>query len=531
MSLDSLPPEVLAVVVAHLPLRTTAIRPHSSLASLAASSRHLHTALEPVINRTLVLDSRTQAQAIARDAPARHRAQVTALHLAASSSSSSAAAPWTIDHVEHLVHSLDNLADLHCTALAADPFDALDILARAGTASHLDRLDLDFAPSSPSSHPSRSASSRTKLTYDTASAPSPRPAPRTYSTAPPPSTRSAASLAHALPEQGDDQPGSTSSFDGVGSRTSRLQAWLRTCLAECPELRTLALRNMRPAPPCAATHRRSAVQPSSSESEHRTTRLERLELDATEVDDAALDEVLGAASATLHTLRLRRCGGFTSAGIVRAMRTHGARIRHLEIVVGEAPSAPPTSSAAPPSSPPPSAPALAHVVDDLLPHLPHLTTLALSSPASAPHAALISPAALALLPTHAPHLAALHLSGPHTAADVLPLLRPGPGAPPLRDLRVLALHRPAPSLGVCDSAADSGAHPDDRDGDDDDAAVQELWAATLQREVQLEGVQFERARTRLEWARSAAWELVRDEAAAAGAGASATRRRKRPSLL
>ncbi|GAA5838291.1 hypothetical protein JCM9279_003190 [Rhodotorula babjevae] len=526
MSLDSLPPEVLAAVVAHLPLRTTAIRPHSSLLSLASSSRHLHAALEPLVNRTVALNSHTNAQALARDAPARHRAQVKVLHLGSSSSSSpSAATSWDIDHLEHLVHSLDSLVELHCAQLAADPRDTLDALARSGTASRLDLLDLDFAPSCPSHRPARADPSRTKYTSDPARPPSAHPRTPSCSTATRPLTRSAVSLAHALTEHGLDSPRPSSSYFGVGTGMSTLQAWLRACLAQCPELRTLALRNMpalapRAAPPCC-----NGVQAGSSRSEHGASRLERLELEATELDDAALDEVLGAAGATLDTLRLRRCSGFTGAGLVRAVRAHGARIRHLEIAVGEASSVAPSSSAASSFSSSPAPSTLAHVVGDLLPHLRHLTTLKLSSPASASHAALISPAALALLPTYVPHLAALHLTGPHTASDILPLVRIAAGAPTLRHLRVLALHRPAPSLGACDSA-----RQDDRDGDDD-AAVQELWAAALQREVRLEGAQFERARTRLEWARGAAWELVRDEAAAVTGLVVSTRRRKRPSLM
>ncbi|GAA5932216.1 hypothetical protein JCM3775_001162 [Rhodotorula graminis] len=473
MSLDSLPPEVLAVVVAHLPLRATAVRPHSSLVSLASTSRHLYAALEPVINRTVALDSHNQAHALARDAPARHRALVRALHLRAPLSTS-ASTTWTIDDLDLLVHRLNALTDLHCTALAADPFDTLAVLAQTGTATRLDHLDLDFAPSSASPCPSSSS--------------------------------------------GD-----------VDAGTMPLPSWLRACLAECPELRSLAVRNMPAVAP------RPAAQSGSGETGRPQTRLERLELEATELDDAALDEVLGAAGATLDTLRLRRCGGWTSAGLVRAVREHGARLRHLEIVVGEASSGAPSSSSTPSSSPPPAASPLAHVVDDLLLYLPHLTTLTLSSPATVPRAALISPAALALLPTHTPHLAALHLDGPHMASDVLPLVRPAPDAATLRHLRVVSLHRPAPPLGgACDVSAAASAPHDGRTGETDDAAAQELWAAALQREVRLEGAQFERARTRLEWAKGAAWELVRDEAAAAGAvagpGASA-RRRKRPSLL
>ncbi|GAA5917441.1 hypothetical protein JCM8208_000466 [Rhodotorula glutinis] len=526
MSLDSLPPEVLAAVASHLPLRTTSVRPHSSLVSLASTSRHLRTALEPAINRTVVLDSPTQALALARHAPTRHRALVRAVHLR--SLSSSATPTWTIDHLVHLVRSLSGLTDLHCTALAADPADTLAILAHSGTASRLDHLDLDFAPFPPSCRTSPASPSRTKHTRDPAPAHPVRPASESPSTASRPSTRSAASLAHALGECSLGSTRPVSSSDGVDAGLSTLQAWLRVCLAECPELRTLVLRNLPAAVPSNAASCRAAAPSSLSATEHRQTRLERLELEATELDDAALGEVLGAARRTLDTLRLRRCGGFTGAGLVRAVKAHGARIRHLELVVDEALPGTPSSSAPPRSSPPPPASALAHVVDNILPNLPHLTTLTLSSPASAPHAALISPVALALLPVHAPHLAALHLSGPYSASDILPLVRPAPGAPTLRHLRVVALHRPTPLLGACDAGAASSAHHDDVGGDnDDDPGVQELWAAALQREVRLEGAQFGRARERLEWARGAALDLVRDEPAVV----ASTRRRKRPSML
>lgn len=506
MSLDTLPPEILAQVVAHLPLRPSSLRPLSSLWALAATSRHLHCALDPWVNSSLRLDSPRDARALLERAPPSTHSHVASLHLGSS---------FLLDT---LLDALSNLIHLRCDSLECDPSALLDSLVSSGASSRLERLDLAFAPSSTRTTAQRS----TPLDLEQAPSPALRPPVRGPSRS--------SSLSHAPPEPslGTDRP---SLPLPLLPRCSCTRAWTRTCLALCTELRVLKLRGLVPdkgdertasACCCPGDGRLSSSIGITSALKDGTaqTSLQELVLDEVDIGDRMLDEVLAAARGSLETLRLRNCRALTSESLIDAVTRHGSRIRHFELAVAAS-----TSPAfASPSS-------LTHIIDALLPSLPHLTTLTLSSPASL---ALISPNGLSsLLALHNPHLRALELRGPYAARDALPLLQPQPRPGACAALRVLALHRPASaSASAPASAACAGARGGavDEEEQDDAATVEALWRAALERDVRLEGRAFDRARGRLEWAlEGVAVELARGETARAGE--EGTRRRKRPSLV
>ncbi|BGP36574.1 hypothetical protein JCM10449v2_000475 [Rhodotorula kratochvilovae] len=520
--LEQLPPEILLQILAHLPLRRDSLRPHSSLTALASASRHLHSALTPLVNSSVRITDAADAAAFLDEAPPTLKSHVRALHLG------SVTPPWTARALEPLLHSLERLTELRCHGLAEDPFAVVELLAASDATSHLELLELDF--SSPSgAHGSAAVAEAAKppwtvradypLTAPPRAVASPGLAPGSRTSRSPP-------LSHAPLEPSLGTDLSLSPLP----RCSALWTFVRACLALCPELRTLRLRNLalspdqRAGPASAFCHDGwlcSSIDASVG------TRLQVLELDDVHLDDETLHEALSATSATLETLALRRCVSFTRAGLVEAIKTSGGRLRHLDLVAAEPASppatpsppsplrSPPLSRASPPSPPPPPAPPpLAHIVDTLLPSLPQLTTLSLSSPSTA----LLSSEALSFLSLHMPHLRAVHLRTPHlSAAHALQLVQRSSGAR-LPALRVLALHAPS-------SAAGGGCGLDEENGDDD-SATEALWAAALEAEVRLEGAAFERASERLEWARGAA-----ERVAASGEPVASGRRRKRPSLL
>ncbi|GJN91477.1 hypothetical protein Rhopal_004500-T1 [Rhodotorula paludigena] len=344
--------------------------------------------------------------------------------------------PLALAALEPVLHSLDALTELRLGGVEGDPLAVLNALARSGVTRTVERLELDFGLSSRSSAAEASRRTRTR-------------------------TKDA-----ALP-------------------------W-------SDRLRELSLRTLPASAPASSEGPGSSIGSSS-------LRLRKLELEAVALDDVALDDLLASTSATLEHLSLRECTTFTRHGLASAIKAHGGRIRHLVLAAPppssprSPPSSPPRSPSLQPASSPPllsALPSLVHIADDLLPHLPQLTTLSLSSDA------LLSPAGLAALSTTTPYLRSIRLTG-FSPRALVPLVQ-----------------RAHPSrLVLCAAAADEEELHDEAD-------VAELWSAALAADVELEGPAFEGARERMEWARKEAEKVA--TATAAGA-ASAGRRRKRPS--
>ncbi|GAA6046609.1 hypothetical protein JCM3770_006237 [Rhodotorula araucariae] len=512
--LEALPPEILLQVLAHLPLRPDSVRPNSALVALASASRSLRLALAPVVNQRLRIATAAHAHALLDGVPVALTPHVRALHLAP------VTPPWTAHALEPFLHALESLTELRCDALDSDPFAVVELLAtHAATASHLALLELDFAAERrDAAKPPWTVRADYPLTAPLRAVAQGGLAPGSTSRCP--------SLSHAPSEPSLGLDLSLSPLP----RCSALWTFVRACLALCPELRTLRLHNLAMSldtrdGPASAVYLDgwscSSIYPGG------VPRLQVLEFEDVSLDDETLREVLAATSATLDTLVLKRCAGYTRTGLVEAVKRSGQRIRHLGLVAAEpGPPKPQTSASpmrsptlarafAPPPPAPPTPPCLSHIIDALLPWLPQLTTLSLASTGTT----LLSRTALPLLATHTPHLRALHLCTANlSAADALGLVQRSSGAR-LAALRVLALHAPLGN-GTCAL----GAH-DEQDGEGDDtAAAETLWAAALEGEVRLEGAAFDCARERLAWAQRAA-----ERVAAEGVGTG--RRRKRPSLL
>ncbi|BGP28793.1 hypothetical protein JCM10296v2_000529 [Rhodotorula toruloides] len=489
-AIERLPLEVLLAISQHLP------RPRP-LIHLASASPTLYTQLAPVVHSSVTLSTRPQLGAFVEQAPRVVKQRTRRLTLDKSSP------PWSSVDLERALNAVEELDALRLTDVALSPSHAVALLAQSRTAvASLDSLVLGFASASPDAH----AQALLPWSNDAARGDTLPSAPPALAHARIPS------LSHApQPSQGPDST----------AASAHVLLVLRACLAICPSLRSLRLANLPlPASALCGTFEGSA----SSSICVGDTRLRELELEEVYLVDEELREILRLTEGSLEVLKVVKCAGYSSAGLVEALKMHGSRLRKLEIVVAETkttrrptpPPPPPRSphrspAASPTLSAPQHRPTLTHALDAALPYLPHLTHISLSG------SALVSSSALASLSTTTPHLRSLSLSQHvlNKPAHVLPLVRDG--STRLPHLRHIALHPPSPP-------PDSACIPSPSD-EHDDPAVADLWTACLAWDIDLAGAPFERVKERLEWATKEAARV-----AVAGGKGGKGKRRKRPSL-
>ncbi|KAM0755755.1 hypothetical protein T439DRAFT_320467 [Meredithblackwellia eburnea MCA 4105] len=523
--LESLPPEVLQLVLNHLPRHQYGPRPRSALLPLLSTSRTLRLAALPILNATIELHSIEQAQRFLNsDSNGRsvtslifHKLDLTNNKKPTSNINTVAVATrprWP----PHLLAALlfcperESLKQLH---LATEVDSVLEILQS---------LLLPLSTESPFYNRPlvRIGASLTNLSLELEDPTSQAHVPSN----PPSGPSSWDSGINAASESllidvrdGLDYPvrsPSTTLRSFVGAEASQKSSMpisiLDLCHIAFPSLEQLSLRGS-----CLPESGASPALPAPP------SKICRLELRDVTLSDQALFTCLAHVRDSIRDLSLVGCHGFTAAGLVHAVSHVGQDLRvlrlSLDLVTSKAPSSPPSSGTPPstppradspsPSTPPPPKSSLSPFVaciDQILPFTPALDTLAWSGPLS-------SPSLPNFLHKATPFLRSLHISN-HASLPtpaLLPLVSPASPSH-LPRLRRLCLNT-APS-------ANEGREFQA------EAEVRELWCAASNSGLEsIEGTAFEGVVRNLGWAE----EISRASQSLASTD-EAPRKRKRPSM-
>ncbi|GAA5834945.1 hypothetical protein JCM11251_002068 [Rhodosporidiobolus azoricus] len=458
--LESLPVELQLAILQHIPTRPDSTLPFGSL-PLSRCSRNLHDLVSPFLYAEVRLTSSQQAQCFLDDSASRHMHYVRRLALLRPNLKSPS---WERHTLWTVLRALPNLTELVLDGVA-DQHTLQRLLRDLPTKERLEQLTCVAQPTT---------NRADYQVYDPFDA-----------------------LSHA------SQP-----------------SWLEL-LADFPALQRFRLVNGDLA--VAASSASALLFPDGSASTcisfSLPSGLHSIQLEAVNVTDGILRTLL--AGGQVEEVALRKCTGFSRAGLVEAFKANGGRLRQLDLVDGGgssmASSLPPTplsfpsrsptllpSSALPQPSSTSTTPNLLGVLDIILPSLPNLILLGTTG-------ALFSPAILERLHTLTPYLRHLSIAAhPHiTPAALLPLVQPCPPGEKgtrLTSLRRLELHRAAPfSPSYACGTSPWSISPSTSESD---PSILELCTSARSQDVHLIGEVFERVQERLEWAETEAEKLA-----------------------
>ena len=529
----ALPVELQLAIISHIPIKSSSIRPNSSLLQLSRTSHHFHSLLTPLIDSKIQFSSEEQAHSYLRGASEETRGSLTSLVLKQKKKQSK----WSSETVEGLLANVGSsisddgrnisrnsrVKELRIEGGILRLNNDLRKLFKA-TLQDLVVLELDFNDDL-DGHSTRvdypQASNR--VDYPSAAA-----GDLTASTS---HDRGFESL-YSFSARSSPSPRSLSTTTAGAGATAELEL-LATCCFELVQLESLKLCNANltqlssSSTPITPIYPWSILPSPSASPGAASPNLSSLDLVNCKISDETLLR-LASTHSKLRKLSLRECTGYTSVGLGQVIKLIGGSLESLEISLPPL-STPqrqsPSRSSSPYSSPPRSPSrqsSLYFALDALLPSLPNLTSLSLSN------GSLLSPTALARLYQLCPRL--LHLSldtlSTLSSRDLLPLLSHSSG---LRSIHFTPATVSASTISD-PSCSPPSPHLQTRTAthqeEDEERVLTELASLAITREVELTGEVFEKVKGRLSWA----IEKSEEQNKGTEAGSKPTTRRKRPGI-